>query len=130
MSTKYYGGFSGNLGGASIQLTDNSRQVLEALENAKEAVLNKIGAAGRDNARRIAKEKGVYDTGELYRDIDYQPRVSDSAVDIGNRRIGYAVFNELGTRKMPARPYITPSVLENVAEYKKIAEDAIAEKLS
>ena len=127
MPAKYYNGFSGNLSGITIEITDNSKKVLETMENAKEAVLTRIGIAAKNNVIRIVEEKEIYDTGELHRTIDYDVSVQAESVDIGSPK-EYAVFQELGTRLIPARPFIVPGVLDNSEEYKQIAEDTLAEK--
>ena len=116
-----------NLGSATIKFTDNSRKVLETMKNAKEAVLTNIGIAAKRKVQDIVLEKHIFDTGELHRTIDYNVRVSDSAVDIGSPK-SYAPYQELGTRRIPARPFIQPGVLGNVPEYQRIAEQTLAEK--
>lgn len=128
MATRYYGGFSGGLGGTDIRFNDNSAAVLSAMQNGVEAALIKIGIAAKHNVQQVIIDKGVYDTGELHRTIDYNAREADKAVDIGSPK-DYAVFNELGTVKMPARPFVSPGILDNVNEYKNIVADTIADRM-
>lgn len=131
MATKYYGGFSGALGG--VTLTDNSAAVLRNMENGIEAALIKIGIAAKRNIQQVIVDKDVYDTGELHRTIAWGSdgvidKTPTEAVDVGSPK-EYAVFNELGTVKMRARPFITPGVMDNMDEYKGIVADTLAEKM-
>lgn len=126
MATKYYGGFSGDLGGVTIK--DNSVEVLRNMNNGIEAALTKVGIAAKHNVQDIIIAKDIYDTGEMHRTLGYNVRVADKAVDIGSPK-SYAIFNELGTVKMPARPFITPGIMDNVSEYKDIVANTIAEKM-
>lgn len=109
----------------SVTFKDNSKEVLAAMNRAQEAALIKIGIAAKRNIQGVIIEKDIYDTGELHRTIDYTVRASDKAVDIGSPK-NYAPFQELGTVRQRARPFIRPGITDNIDEYKDIAGQEIS----
>jgi len=108
----------------NFTIVDNSKQVLQAEEAAIKAALTKIGIAAKRNIQAVVLDKGIYDTGDLYRTIDYEVNSAAQSVDVGSPQ-NYATFNELGTVKMAARPFVKPGVMDNVGEYKDILEDTL-----
>lgn len=113
----------------SVTFKDNSKQVLEAMKRAKSAALIKVGTAAKHNIQDVIIEKDIYDTGELHRTIDWGAdgvigKIPEDSVDVGSPK-DYAVFNELGTRKMTARPFIRPGIMDNMDEYKEIVADVV-----
>lgn len=109
---------------ANVTLTDNSKAVLQAESRAVEAALTKIGIAAKRNIQQVILDKDIYDTGDLYRTIDYEVNASAQNVTVGSPQ-HYAPYQELGTIKVGARPFIKPGVIDNVAEYKQIVEDTL-----
>lgn len=112
----------------SITFKDNSKSVLQTMDRSVEAALIKIGIAAKRNIQGVIVDKDIYDTGELHRTIDYSVRQGDKLVDVGSPK-NYAPFQEVGTRFMPARPFIRPGILDNTEEYKNIAAETIGEKM-
>ena len=123
MSTK-----TTQVGIATITFTDNSIKILKAMKNGMEAALINVGIAAKHNVQNIILDKDIYDTGELYRTIDYDAEPQNMFVHIGSPK-NYAIYNEFGTSKMAARPFIQPGVLNKVEEYKQIVADTIASKI-
>lgn len=113
---------------ANLVFKDNSVQVLRQMDNGIEAALTKIGIAAKRNIQQVIIDKDIYDTGELHRTIDYQVDVPDERVDVGSPK-NYAVFQELGTSRQPARPFIRPGILDNTNEYRDIVAETIKEKM-
>lgn len=112
----------------NLKLDDKTKKAIEANEDAKFEILTNIGIVGKKNAQEIIKDKDIYDTGELYRTMDYKINMDKSSVDIGSPK-NYAVFVELGTRKMKSRPFLRPAILNNLIQYQQIAESALSNKL-
>lgn len=108
----------------SVTFKDNSKQVLAVMDKSIEAALTKIGIAAKHNVQTVIVEKDIYDTGELHRTIDYEVHTDKQSVDIGSPK-NYAVFNELGTVKLPERPFIRPGILNNIGEYKDITAEVL-----
>ena len=113
-----------NLGSITIKLDDKTKKAIEANEEAKFHILTAIGIKAKQNSQAIIKIKNIYNTGELYRTMDYNVNLNKSSVDIGSPK-NYAVFNELGTRRMNARPFLAPAILYYLNDYKEIAQDIL-----
>ena len=89
-----------------------------------------MGLAAEANAV-IEINKAVYDqpesksgykrTGRLRGSLTHVTEASEHAVYIGTN-VEYGKFVELGTRKMAARPFLKPAIVEHVDEYKAVAE--------
>lgn len=113
----------------SVTFIDNSAKVKQGMNNGIEAALTKIGIAAKQNAQKIILEKDIVDTGELLRTMDYNVRTGDKAVDIGSPK-NYAVFQEMGTVKQSARPFLAPAILNNIGQYQQIAGSTIGASVS
>lgn len=61
-----------------------------------------------------AKRRAPKDTGRLYKSITKEVRrEGKESVGIIGTNVEYAIFQEYGTSKMSAQPYLRPSILEN-----------------
>lgn len=58
--------------GITVQFDDNSKEVLDALENAVERGLEAIGETAVGYAVKSLKEQGAWDTGALAGSIEYK----------------------------------------------------------
>jgi len=71
----------------------------------------------------LAQQRAPRDTGHMARTIEYWParRAGRNRVEgeFGNRTADYTLWNEIGTRRMPARPFLRPAM---EAEYPKIGQ--------
>lgn len=117
--------------GVDIQFTDNADKALEELQRKIEMALIAIGAAAETNAKNKVTEvvydtpeRGYVRTGNLRNRITNQPLPEENAVLIGER-LEYAPWVELGTSRMRPRPFLKPAILENAAEYKDLAKQAL-----
>ena len=105
-----------------IRIEDNSDVVLEELASRLPAVLEAIGIQAEGNAvDEITKMKAV-DTGRLRGSISHA--TDEEAAYIGTN-VEYAPYVELGTHKMPARPFLRNAVSNYADEYKKLLEDGL-----
>lgn len=131
-----------DLGGASVQITDNSEQVLEAFQAAISCALERCGM----QAEGYAKDLCPVDSGNLRKSIAHKVRPDEKAVYIGTN-CEYAVYVECGTGKFypggrqtpwryqdmngnwhrtsgqPAQPYLKPAVTDHAQTYRNIIED-------
>lgn len=113
----------------SIQIKDYSKSVQQQMNKAQVQALENYGKNWKTIVRRIILEKGIYDTGYLYEHTDYK-------VDSQNKQITtfsdapYSEYNELGTWKMRARPYMTPSIQEANGALAQILRQEIDGRLS
>lgn len=126
---------------ATVDITDNSAEVLAALEQAKDRALEIIGGKIESYAKGIVP----VDTGALRNSITHA--VDGDTVEAGSA-ILYAPYVELGTGKeyspppewmennaprgagiinasRHARPYLRPAVENHTDEYKGIIENEL-----
>lgn len=116
-------GYSQGLSASDLTVSiasDNTDLVLDALDRQILAGLERIGERARDHAR----EEVPYRTGNLHDSIGYSVSSSDKTVTVGTD-VHYASYVELGTWKMPARPYLRPAIVNHTAEYRAILENAL-----
>lgn len=115
-----------------VKITDNSGEFLKALPEQIEQALIAIGITAESKAKEEV-DRVVYDTppspnyvrtGNLRNRITHEVLAGEKAVVIGER-LSYAPFVELGTSKMKPRPFLKPAIMNNIDEYKKLAEDAL-----
>lgn len=104
----------------TIQVTDNSRQVVEELQAACLRALEKCGLAGEGYAKLLCP----VDTDNLRTNITHRVDEAETAAYIGSPT-SYAAFVELGTYKMAAQPYMKPAVADHVAEYEAIIKNEL-----
>ena len=129
----------------NVKVTSHRREVVDAMERGKEAALEAIGAKCAGYALMLAP----VDTGRLKNSITWATRqtegrmyqysdesgngytdhvgtgVPDDAVCIGTN-VEYAFYQEMGTSKTPAQPFLTPAVENHMDEYKAIAKASLS----
>ena len=117
--------------GIRIEITDNSVEVLEALQNAIYRGLEAIGASAEEHAIQnvtevvySTPERGYVRTGNLRNRITHEVLSSEKAVMIGEQ-LEYAPYVELGTSKMKPRPFLKPAVADNKDEYRNLIKDSL-----
>lgn len=104
----------------TINITDNSSQVVEALQDACLRALEICGLAGEGYAKMLCP----VDTGNLRNSITHRVDEAETAAYIG-APIFYSAFVELGTVKQAAQPYLKPAVADHVAEYESIIKNEL-----
>jgi HK97 gp10 family phage protein len=80
--------------------------------------LQSAGLLVERRAKQIVVEKDVIDTGNLLGNIVTKPPDGDSIEIVS--QADYSVFNEFGTYKMAARPYMRPALDETKPEIEKL----------
>ena len=68
-----------------------------------------------------AKQLSPKDTGRLINSIDYQVNPADREVIIGSP-LEYAPYQELGTSKIGAQPYLKPGMLKSASSINALAK--------
>ena len=128
----------------NVQFTDNSKEVLEAMQQAAVRALEKCGLTAEGYAKRLCP----VDTGNLRNSITHTVDEEEPAAYIGSNT-EYAAYVELGTGKyvsggrptpwvyqdekgnwhrtngQKAQPYLKPAVAANANKYRKIIEDEL-----
>lgn len=113
----------------SVEFKDYSKSVLKKTEAAQLQALKNYGKNWEKIVHRIIKEKGVYDTGRLHDSMDYSINQQKKEITTGTD-VPYAIFNELGTYKMKARPFLQPSVEEANGAFAEILRQEINGEMS
>lgn len=130
-----------------IQVTDNTDQVLKALNDQVAVALEKVGLTAERFAKTNITNVGAVDTGNLRNSITHQ--VDDNVVYIGTN-VEYAAYVELGTGKyypggrdepwgyedakgdfhwtagMKGRPYLKPAVEDHAETYRKLIKNTLS----
>lgn len=107
---------------ADFRITINNREKLEKLlANAIPPALDACGLFAETEAKKLLTEKKAVDTGNLRNSVTYVVE-SDGTRDqmaVGTN-VEYAPYVENGTSRMKARPYIRPSIADNIDKYAQI----------
>ena len=101
----------------SVDLTDNSEEIIKAKDDAIARALEAIGQQAEGYSKLLAP----VDTGRLRNSITHDVETDEEAVYIGTN-VDYAPYVEYGTRKTKAQPFIQPAVQDHSEEYKQMAE--------
>ena len=128
----------------NVQFTDNSKEVLEAMQQAAVRALEKCGLTAEGYAKKLCP----VDTGNLRNSITHTVDEEEPAAYIGSN-VGYASYVCLGTGKYAeggrptpwvyqdakgnwhrtngqnAQPYLKPAVSDHANTYRKIIEDQL-----
>ena len=104
----------------SYKYTSHTQQAKTAIDAAISRALQVIG----DKASDYAADLAPFDTGRLAGSIS-PAMVGEKTVAIGTN-VEYAPYQELGTVKMRAHPYLRPGVEGHQAEWKHILENELS----
>ena len=103
-----------------IKFTDNSKEVLEAMQQAAVRALEKCGLTAEGYAKKLCP----VDTGNLRNSITHTVDEEEPAAYIGTN-VEYAPYVCLGTIHMKAQPFLKPAVADHANKYRKIIEDEL-----
>ena len=104
----------------NVQFTDNSKEIIEAMQQATVRALEKCGLT----AEGYAKKLSPVDTGNLRNSITHTVDDGEPAAYIWTN-VEYAPYVCLGTILMKAQPFLKPSVADHANEYRKIIENEL-----
>ena len=95
---------------ASIHLdTRELDRITKELRPRAQRILKAGATAVEEKAKAVIQAKHIWDTGALYNSIT--PRqVGEWTWWVEDANLDYGIFQELGTYKMRARPFMTPAV--------------------
>lgn len=134
----------------SVNLIDNSGEVLEELENKIHSWLEAIGEDAATTAANVLTETDTIDTGRLKNSISHAVVDEEQAVYIGTN-VEYAIWHEIGTGKyasggrkggwwymgsdgvmhhtegVPAKHYLQFGVTAHQGEYMEMLERTLKE---
>ena len=104
----------------NVQFTDNSKEIIEAIQQSTVRALEKCGLTAEGYAKKLAP----VDTGNLRNSITHTVDEEEPAAYIGTN-VEYAPYVCLGTIHMKAQPFLKPAVAANANTYRKIIEDEL-----
>ena len=104
----------------NVQFTDNSKEIIEAIQQATVRALEKCGLTAEGYAKKLAP----VDTGNLRNSITHEVDDGEPAAYIGTN-VEYAPYVCLGTIHMKAKPFLKPAVNDHKDEYRKILENSL-----
>ena len=104
----------------NVQFTDNSKEVLEEMQQSVVRALEKCGLVAEGYAKKLAP----VDTGNLRNSITHDVDDGEPAAYIGTN-VEYAPYVCLGTIHMKAQPFLKPAVNDHANEYRKIIENEL-----
>lgn len=103
----------------SVQITDNSPEVLRAVEVAIKRALHSMG----ENARSHAWHNAPWRTGNLANSITHETHGNQEIV---GTNVEYAAAQELGSsRGIRPKHYLKNAVANHTEEYKSIIRDSM-----
>lgn len=102
----------------SVEIKNNSKEVLSALEKAIQRGLEAIGMTAEGHAKKITP----VDTGRLRNSISHA--TDNEAAYIGTN-VEYAPYVELGSRGREGKHMLQRAASEHADEYKRLMEDSI-----
>ena len=105
-----------------VKVEDNSKEVLEELASKMPVILEMLGQAGENNAKFEITALGAVDTGNLRNSISH---ADDGTYAYIGTNVEYAPYVELGTVRMPERPFLRNAVLGHQEEYRNIMEEGL-----
>jgi len=105
-----------------VTVTNNSRAVTAALKSAVADGLRDMGSMAADNARSTVHVI----TGNLRDSITYDSNDTEVVISAG---MPYSGYEELGTSRQPAHPYLKPAVMNHTDELVNAFANAIKNAL-
>lgn len=97
------------------------KEMEQALKQGTAIALEKWGIL----AQGYATEYAPVDTGNLRSSIDYDTDVNEKVMIVGTN-VEYAPYQEFGTYKMAAHPYLRPALENHLPEYEDILATTLA----
>ena len=103
-----------------IKIKSHIDEVNAELNKKIALALNKVGFKAEDHVKALAP----VDTGRLRASITHL--VDDKSVTIGTN-VEYAKYQEFGTSRMKAQPFLEPGIMNNMDEYKGIIRNELGD---
>lgn len=99
---------------ADVTFTSNRAELLATVNEAKKRALEIMGG----KAESYAKQLAPVDTGRLRNSITHAQL--DENTEVIGSNVEYAPYQELGTSRMAAHPFLRPAAENHAEEYKEI----------
>ena len=100
----------------SVELVWRGRQAVARIRAAVPQALEAAAVVVEAQAKAIIVEKDIIDTGNLLNSVSYS--VQGDSARVGTN-VEYGVYQEYGTSRMEARPWLRPAVDEHQDEIRQ-----------
>lgn len=107
---------------SDIKVDDHSQEVLAEIKSKMPTILGQLGLAGEANAVLEITSLGAVDTGNLRDSISH---ADDGTYAYIGTNVEYAPYVEMGTSRMPERPFLRNALQNHTEEYRRIFEDGL-----
>lgn len=107
---------------SDIEIRDHSAEIIAEIKSKMPVILEMLGQAGENNAKFEITALGAVDTGNLRNSISH---ADDGTYAYIGTNVEYAPYVELGTVRMPERPFLRNAVLGHQEEYRNIMEEGL-----
>jgi HK97 gp10 family phage protein len=117
----------------SVQIKDYSASVKRKMDAALLQALKNHGENWQKIVDRIIVEKDIIDTERLRKSMKHeinQQKKEMKAGTFGDNYVPYAIYNELGTHKMRARPFLSPSIKEANGGFAEVIKQSVGNEMS
>lgn len=112
-----------------ITVKDYSKSMLQQMDKAESQALENMGKYWLDTVRKIVMQKGIYDTGELHDSLKYKVDQQNKSIQMISEA-PHSEYNELGTYKMAARPFMQPSIEQSNGAFAQTTKQTVEGALS
>lgn len=101
----------------SVKVTSHVKEVIEAKNDAIARALEAVGIQAEGDVASLAP----VDTGRLRDSITHETHAEEESVYVGTN-VEYGKYQEYGTSKMRAHPFLKPGIMNNLETYKSIVK--------
>ncbi len=105
----------------NVKVTSHVNEVISAKNGAIARALEAIGIQAEGDVASLAP----VDTGRLRDSITHETHAEEESVHVGTN-VEYGKYQEYGTSRMRAHPFLKPGIMNNLETYKSIAKQFLS----
>lgn len=105
----------------NVKVTSHVNEVISAKNEAIARALEAIGIQAEGDVASLAP----VDTGRLRDSITHETHAEEESVYVGTN-VEYGKYQEYGTSRMRAHPFLKPGIMKNLETYKSIAKQFLS----
>lgn len=105
----------------NVKVTSHVNEVISAKNDAIARALEAIGIQAEGDVASLAP----VDTGRLRNSITHETHAEEESVYVGTN-VEYGKYQEYGTSRMRAHPFLKPGIMNNLETYKSIAKQFLS----
>lgn len=105
----------------NVEVISHKKEIIDLKNEAIARALEAIGIQAEGDVASLAP----VDTGRLRDSITHETHAGEESVYVGTN-VEYAAYQEYGTSRMRAHPYLKPGIMNNLETYKSIAKQFLS----